>query len=123
MADFSEKLSFANKHSYKNHSIFSEDRENERKALLQGTHSKLILAWGKHVSIKKLACDALEKIPKDHQIFFISRFKNPKWSFSHPNPMFKKRCIEWLEDMNKQLDLLDYQSGIAATIEKTCTDN
>jgi hypothetical protein len=116
MADFSEKLSVANKYSCNHHSIFSEERAAEREAILQGAHSKVILAWGKDNSICELASNALEKFTNEYQIFGL-RFQNPKWGFRHPNPMLKSKCIVWLEDMVQQLDILDYQSGIAATID------
>jgi hypothetical protein len=115
MADFSEKLSLANKYSNK-HSIFSEERTAERDSLLKGSHSKVILAWGKDNSICELANSALEKLTKEYQLFGL-RFHDHKWGFRHPNPMLKSRCIEWLEDMVQQLEILDYQSGIAATID------
>lgn len=122
MEDIGEKLNLAEKYSCKNHSIFSEARVTERDALLQGTHSKMILAWGKHASISELACNALKKLPEEQQIFGL-QYQRYYLGFRHSNPMIKDRCIEWLEDMYQQLENREYQSGIAATKENENNDS
>lgn len=115
MKEFGEKLSRVKQHSYKEHSIFSEARATERELLLKGSHSKIILAWGKDKLIRKLACEACKKLKKEIHIYGL-RYTNPSWGFRHPFPMVKQRCIEWLEEMYLQLNNFDNQSEIASTI-------
>jgi len=106
MGDFSEKLRQVELHSFKNHTVFSEARKEERETILPSTDSKIILAWGKDNSIKTLAYESLKilskELQKDKQIFGLP-YLETNWGYRHPNPMIKDRCEEWLEKMYKQL--------------------
>jgi hypothetical protein len=113
MTDFAKKLNEVESYQYVNHSIFSEDRTEEREETFKYKDSKLILAWGVNTNIKKLACDAISKLPKERFIFGLHG-KN-KWSYRHPFPMLKSKCKEWLKDMVEQLNNFDSKSQISAS--------
>jgi hypothetical protein len=121
MRDFSEKLREVELHSYKNHTIFSEGRKRERETILQSTDSKIILAWGKHNSIKTMACESkkilLKELQRKEQIFGLP-YKETKWGYRHPYPMLVNRCKEWLEEMSLQLIKYDSEAEIASTIQE-----
>ncbi|MBU9711569.1 DUF1643 domain-containing protein [Evansella tamaricis] len=114
MKDFRNKLNELEGYNFKGHSIFSEDRNEEREKLFD-TNSKLILAWGGNSIIRKLACDALAKLPKAKLIVGLPG--RSKWSFRHPFPMIKEKCKAWLKDMLDQLNTSDSKTQIAATKE------
>jgi len=105
MKDFGEKLNQIGQFEYKDHSIFSDSRAIERKLVLN-KDSKIIIAWGKNKIIRKLASEALCKLPKEKQILGL-RYTNPSWGYRHPYPMIPSRCKEWLEDMCNQINGFD----------------
>jgi hypothetical protein len=115
MADFGKKLNEIESYHYVNHSIFAEDRKEEREEIFKCIDSKLILAWGGNSKIRKLACDTLAKLPKERFIFGLPGTK--KWSYRHPFPMIQAKCKAWLKDMVEQLNDSDSKSQIAATKE------
>lgn len=102
MSEFKQRLLHVENHSVNSHSIFSEERFIEREKYFNAVDKKVILAWGKDTSIKKLAITALEMIPKDKTLYGL-KFPDQNWAYRHPNPMLKTRCITWLEDINRQL--------------------
>jgi hypothetical protein len=106
MNDFKEKLRLVEEYSYKKHSIFEDSRFKERESLLDCyfKQSKVILAWGKDSSIRKLASNILKKLPKEGQCFFGLSYSSPEWGYQHPNPILQEKCIEWLKKMNLQLN-------------------
>jgi hypothetical protein len=121
MADFSGKLRQVGLHSFKNHTIFSEARKRERETMLPSTDSKIILAWGKHRSIKTLACESLKILSKEllkekHILGFP--YLETHWGYRHPYPMLKDRCEEWLGKMYQQLNKSDSETEIASTIDE-----
>jgi hypothetical protein len=113
MDKFGEKLNELEGYNYKSHSIFSEDRNEEREKLLSDTNPKLILAWGGNSIIRELACYALTKLPEKRLVYGLPGTK--KWEFRHPFPMIKDKCKAWLKDMVEQLNNSDSKSQIAAT--------
>lgn len=121
MTDFSEKLGQVELHSFKNHTVFSEARKGERETILHSTDSKIILAWGKHSSIKTLACESLKIISKvlqkEQQILGLP-YLEPKCGYRHPNPMLKQKCEEWLKKMSQQLIKYDSETEIASELKQ-----
>ncbi|MDQ0257829.1 hypothetical protein J2S74_005292 [Evansella vedderi] len=97
------------------HSIFADDRNEEREKTFKCMDSMLILAWGGNSKIRKLANDALARLPKERKIFGLPGTK--KWSFRHPFPMLQAKCEVWLKDMVEQLNNSDSKSQITATKE------
>lgn len=112
MADFKEKLKLIEECTYKEHSIFSDNRETERALLLNGGKSKIIIAWVKNSIIRKLACETTVHLSKE---IFGLQYKSPKWGFRHPFPLVKEKCLVWLEDMYQHLNYSDAQTEIASS--------
>lgn len=102
MDDFVEKVQEVESHDVHRHSLFSEERTLEKRKFLESYNTKIILAWGQDDRIKNLAKPALTKISHDKQTFGL-RVPGKSWGYRHPHPMLKKRCIEWLLKMKKQL--------------------
>ncbi|MDQ0257840.1 hypothetical protein J2S74_005303 [Evansella vedderi] len=113
MDKFGEVLNELEGYNFKSHSIFSEDRNEEREKLFNDTNSKLILAWGGNSIIRELACYALTKLPEERLVYGLPG--TSKWEFRHPFPRIKSRCEAWLKDMVEQLKDSDSKSQIAAT--------
>jgi hypothetical protein len=103
MKEFSEKLKEIESYNSKNHSIFTKDRIHERVSLLKRTN-KIILAWGRHNSIRNLAYDAIRNMDMENHEIFGLRYSDTDWGYRHPNPMLKERCIIWLKDMREELN-------------------
>lgn len=102
MIEFKKKLQETERFGFNEHTIFSNKRTAERKKFLNKKDSKVILAWGQNPIIQRLAEHALNKLPKNKEIFGLPS-PNKSWGFRHPFPMLNEKCIEWLNDMYKQL--------------------
>lgn len=100
MTDFGKKLDEVEGYHYFEHSIFANDRDEEREKFLKCGDSKLVLAWGGNSKIRKLAKHAIAKLPKE-RYFGLPGPK--KWSFRHPFPMLQERCEAWLKDMSEHM--------------------
>lgn len=115
MTDFGKKLNELERYQYNNHSIFADDRNEEKEKMIKCMDSMLILAWGGNTKITKLACGVLANLPKEKNIFGLPGTQ--KWSFRHPFPMIQAKCEAWLKDMVDQLNDFDSRSQTAATKE------
>lgn len=85
--------------AYPNHSIFSEERTDEREKVLNESN-RIILAWGQNSLINPLACNALEKL-RGKEVYGMPGDKSFK--YRHPFPFKKESCIKWLQDISKQV--------------------
>ncbi|MDN3956171.1 hypothetical protein [Sporolactobacillus laevolacticus] len=95
LADFKTKLKDAISLSFTYHSIFSNERENELKKLLQFNPSvQLIAGWGTEPFIKTM----VEKVFQHKLIKNIKGWKHKTNPFYyHPNPRIYESKKEWID--------------------------
>ena len=100
--DFFKKVNdFEDKHG-PIHTVFSKERERERKrALSIKDNSPIIIAWGCNKSLINLA-DRVMKYLTNNKVIGIQYNENNL--FRHPLPSLHKLKIEWLEEITHRLN-------------------
>lgn len=94
LTDFKTKLKDAINHSFTYHSIFSNERENELKKLLQFNSSvQLIAGWGTDTSIKNI----VKGVFQHKLINNLKGWRHKTYPFYyHPNPRIYESKKEWI---------------------------
>ncbi|TAK72245.1 MAG: DUF1643 domain-containing protein [Betaproteobacteria bacterium] len=84
------------------HSIFSSQRADElRRALARSSGAPIVVAWGCHYKLKRLASFAIGALAG--QRFVGVPASRGEWRYLHPLPPNAKRQREWLESALRTL--------------------
>jgi hypothetical protein len=99
---FKEVDDFEKQHESTIHSIFSEEREEERNRIFSVKDNiPIIVAWGCHKSLETLAKRAMRYIDNSSIIGIPYNNNN---LFRHPLPSLQKAKVEWLNNITEKLD-------------------
>ena len=83
------------------HSIFSPERRSELESCVAAAGT-VIAGWGTESYIRKAAGDAYALLSELRTVHGLPHQNHPL--YYHPFPWIKEKCIQWLDDMENQLN-------------------
>lgn len=100
-ADYKERIEFMDRYFDQSHRIFSIYREDELTSCVENAEV-VIAGWGTKTYNLDAAQYAYMILNRMCTVEGLRADTHPL--FSHPYPMLQRKCIEWLDDMDKLLD-------------------
>lgn len=100
-ADYKERVEFMNRNFDDRHRIFSDSRQHELAWYVENAEM-VIVGWGTKPYNLEVAHDAYMTLNGIRPVEGLRAGIQPL--YYHPYPILQKKCIKWLDDMDKLLE-------------------